>query len=248
MTTGCVAAVDLGATSGRVMIGQVGPDELSVEAVHRFPNQPVRTLDGLHWNILELYRNVLEGLRQAVAAEPGLISVGIASWAVDYGLVRGQSMIGNPFHYRDERTAAGVEAVHRVVDHDQLYRANGLQFQPFNTLYQLAVERDAGRLDDAGRRVAHPGSAELLADRREQWPSTPTPRPPGCSTSDRSMERGSDHRAGVPEVAAASAGRPLVVASAGCWIRWRPRSGRRPMSRWWPSDRTTPPRPWWPFR
>jgi rhamnulokinase len=147
MTSGCVAAVDLGATSGRVMIGRVGPDELSVQAVHRFPNQPVRTLDGLHWNILELYRNVLEGLRQAVAAEAGLISVGIASWAVDYALVRGQSMINNPFHYRDERTAAGVDAVHRVVDHDQLYRVNGLQFQPFNTLYQLAVERAAGRLD-----------------------------------------------------------------------------------------------------
>ena len=91
---------------------------------------------------------MLEGLRQAVAAEAGLISVGIDSWAVDYALVRGQGMINNPFHYRDERTAAGVEAVHRVVDHDQLYRANGLQFQPFNTLYQLAVERDAGRLDD----------------------------------------------------------------------------------------------------
>ena len=148
MTTGCVAAVDLGATSGRVMLGRVGPDELSVEAVHRFPNQPVRTLDGLHWNILELYRNVLEGLRQAVAAEPELISVGIASWAVDYGLVRDRSMINNPFHYRDERTVAGVEAVHQVVGRDQLYRSNGLQFQPFNTLYQLAVERDAGRLDD----------------------------------------------------------------------------------------------------
>jgi len=148
MTSGCVAAVDLGATSGRVMIGRVGPEELSVEAVHRFPNQPVRTLDGLHWNILELYRNVLEGLRQAVVAEAGLISVGIDSWAVDYGLVRGQSMINNPFHYRDERTAAGVKAVHRVVDRDQLYRANGLQFQPFNTLYQLAADHEAGRLDD----------------------------------------------------------------------------------------------------
>ena len=130
------------------MIGRVGPDELSVQAVHRFPNQPVRTLDGLHWNILELYRNVLEGLRQAVAAEPGLISVGIDSWAVDYALVQGPSMINNPFHYRDERTAAGVAAVHRVVGHDELYRANGLQFQPFNTLYQLAADHQAGRLDD----------------------------------------------------------------------------------------------------
>ena len=79
-----VAAVDLGASSGRVMLGRVGPDELRLDAVHRFPNDPVRTLDGLHWNILELYRNVLLGLRQAYAAEPGLASIGIDSWAVDY--------------------------------------------------------------------------------------------------------------------------------------------------------------------
>ena len=56
--------------------------------MHRFPNQPVRTADGLHWNILELYRSVLEGLRKAVAAEPALLSIGIDSWAIDYGLLR----------------------------------------------------------------------------------------------------------------------------------------------------------------
>ena len=62
MTIGWVAAVDLGATSGRVMLGHLGPDQLSVEAVHRFPNDPVRVADGLHWNILELYRNILDRL------------------------------------------------------------------------------------------------------------------------------------------------------------------------------------------
>ena len=144
---GSVAAVDLGATSGRVMVGRVGPEELSVEAIHRFPNNPVRTIDGLHWNILELYRNVLLGLRHAITAEPDLTSVGIDSWAVDYGLVRAGRMVNNPYHYRDERTAAGVEAVHRVVDPSRLYAANGLQFQPFNSVYQLAVDRDAGLLD-----------------------------------------------------------------------------------------------------
>ena len=71
MTSGWVAAVDLGATSGRVMLGRVGPDQLSVEAVHRFPNDPVRVTDGLHWNILELYRNLLIGLRKAVDTQPG---------------------------------------------------------------------------------------------------------------------------------------------------------------------------------
>ena len=71
MSSGWVAAVDLGATSGRVMLGHLGPDQLSVEAVHRFPNDPVRVADGLHWNILELYRNMLVGLRKAVSYAAG---------------------------------------------------------------------------------------------------------------------------------------------------------------------------------
>jgi len=148
-TPGWVAAVDLGATSGRVMLGHVGPDQLSVEVVHRFPNQPVRTAGGLHWNVLELYRNVLEGLRLAVAARPELASIGIDSWAVDYALLRGDRMVSSPFHYRDERTTRGVRAVHATVDRADLYAANGLQFLPFNTLYQLAADQADGMLDDA---------------------------------------------------------------------------------------------------
>jgi len=156
MTSGYVAAVDLGATSGRVMLGHVGPDELSVEAVHRFPNNPVRTPDGLHWSILELYRNMLVGLRKAVGAQPDLAGVGIASWAVDYGLVSGDRMINNPFHYRDERTARGVDLVHKIADHATLYAANGLQFQPFNSIYQLAVDHEAGVIDDTTRMLMIP--------------------------------------------------------------------------------------------
>jgi rhamnulokinase len=144
MTSGWVAAVDLGATSGRVMLGHLGPDQLSVEAVHRFPNDPVRTPDGLHWNILELYRNLLIGLRKAISAQPDLAGIGIDSWAVDYGLVNGDRLLNNPFHYRDERTARGVDLVHKIADHGTLYAANGLQFQPFNSVYQLAVDHEAG--------------------------------------------------------------------------------------------------------
>ena len=147
--SGYVVAVDLGATSGRVMLGQVGPGVLSVEAVHRFPNQPVLTTDGLHWNILELYRNVLVGLHKAIGQCPELVSVGIDSWAVDYGLVRGNRLISSPYHYRDERNAHGVELVHERVGHDALYEAGGLQFLPFNTLYQLAVDEADGLLDES---------------------------------------------------------------------------------------------------
>ena len=156
MTSGWVAAVDLGATSGRVMLGHLGPDLLSVEAVHRFPNDPVRIPDGLHWNILELYRNLLIGLRKAVDAQPDLAGIGIASWAVDYGLLSGDRLINNPFHYRDERTARGVDLVHKIADHATLYATNGLQFQPFNSIYQLAVDHEAGVIDDAARMLMIP--------------------------------------------------------------------------------------------
>jgi rhamnulokinase len=154
--SGWVAAVDLGATSGRVMLGHVGPDQLSVEAVHRFPNDPVRIPDGLHWNILELYRNILIGLRKAVADQPDLAGIGIDSWAVDYGLVSGNRLIDNPFHYRDERTARGVDLVHKIADHASLYASNGLQFQPFNSIYQLAVDHEAGVIDDSTRMLMLP--------------------------------------------------------------------------------------------
>jgi rhamnulokinase len=155
-SAGWVAAVDLGATSGRVMLGHLGPDQLSVEAVHRFSNDPVRVIDGLHWNILELYRNLLIGLRKAVVEQPDLAGVGIDSWAVDYGLVSGDRLISNPFHYRDERTARGVDLVHKIADHASLYATNGLQFQPFNSIYQLAVDQEAGVINSTTRMLMLP--------------------------------------------------------------------------------------------
>ncbi|GAA5202922.1 rhamnulokinase family protein [Microbacterium jejuense] len=147
MTGGVVAAVDLGATSGRVMLGYVDDGELRLEQVARFPNGPVDGPDGgLHWDFTALYRHIVEGLTEALRREPGIASIGIDSWAVDYGLVHGDEVLGEPFHYRDERTARGVDSVHRAAPSAELYRRNGLQFLPFNTLYQYAVEE---RLADA---------------------------------------------------------------------------------------------------
>jgi rhamnulokinase len=143
---GTVAAVDLGATSGRVMLGHIGAGELTLIPVARFPNTPVRTPDGYHWNILELYRSITAGLTHAAREAPEVESIGIDSWAVDYGLLRGGRLLGIPYHYRDERNQQGVDDVHAVVPFDELYRQNGLQFLPFNTVYQLAAERRAGTL------------------------------------------------------------------------------------------------------
>ncbi|HET6560385.1 MAG TPA: rhamnulokinase family protein [Marmoricola sp.] len=142
-----VAAVDLGASSGRVMVGEVGPDHLRLRAVARFGNEPVRLPDGLHWNVVELYRQALLGMRAAVASTPGLVSVAVDSWAVDYALLRERSLIGLPFHYRDERCADGVASVHAVVGAEELYGRNGLQHLPFNTVFQLAADSLVGLAD-----------------------------------------------------------------------------------------------------
>jgi len=145
--TKAVAAVDLGATSGRVMLGYVGHNELRLVPVSRFPNGPVTGPGGeLHWDITGLYEHALAGLIVAGRQEPGLVSVGIDSWAVDYALLSSGGMLGEPFHYRDARTARGVAAVHERVAASTLYASTGLQHLPFNTVFQLAEDAAAGRL------------------------------------------------------------------------------------------------------
>jgi rhamnulokinase len=134
------AAVDLGASSGRVMLGRVGPDHLELTEVHRFRNGGVRLPDGLYWDVLGLYTDVLTGLR-AAARQERLAGLAIDSWAVDYGLLDARGVLcGNPRHYRDPRTDVVIDDVHAKVDRARLYGVTGLQFLPFNTLYQLAAE------------------------------------------------------------------------------------------------------------
>jgi len=133
-----LAAVDLGASSGRVMLGRVGASELELTEVHRFWNGPVRVRDTLHWDILSLYRETLVGLTKAGSVD----GIGIDSWAVDYGLLdRDGKLLGNPVHYRDARTIGVMERLLQTVPADDLYAVTGLQQLPFNTIYQLAAER-----------------------------------------------------------------------------------------------------------
>jgi rhamnulokinase len=143
---GNYAAVDLGASSGRVMVGEVAPGSLKLDQVHRFANVPVRAAGTLHWDILGLYRGVLDGLR---AAGGGLTSVGIDSWAVDYGLLDGSgALLGNPVHYRDGRTG-GIPAE----DH---YTTTGLQHLSFTTVYQLAAAAGSPQLEVAEKLLLIP--------------------------------------------------------------------------------------------
>ena len=150
-----VAAVDLGATSGRVIVGHVGDGRVRLDPVVRFPNIPVRTIDGLHWNILELYRHVLAGLTEASRSND-LVSVGVDSWGVDYGLLRHGELAGIPYHYRDERTAAASERVLKQINAAELYTRTGLQHMPINTIMQLADDAEKGRLAGADRMLLIP--------------------------------------------------------------------------------------------
>nr|WP_234439903.1 rhamnulokinase family protein [Streptomyces bicolor] len=125
------------------MVGRVGPDSLELTEAHRFPNRPVRVPEGLRWDVLGLYAGVLEGLRTAGQVD----SVGIDSWAVDYGLLDADgALLGNPVHYRDSRTEGVAEKVWATVPAEELYAATGLQYAPFNTLYQLTAARASAQL------------------------------------------------------------------------------------------------------
>jgi len=149
-----VAAVDLGASSGRVMLGEVGDGVLNLTEVHRFWNGPVQLRDTLHWDILHLHRSMLEGLTQAGPLD----AIGIDSWAVDYGLLDSTGrLLGNPVHYRDSRTDGVMEKVLERVTAAELYEITGLQQLPFNTIYQLAAE---GLLEHADKMLMIP---DLLA-------------------------------------------------------------------------------------
>ncbi|RSM68609.1 rhamnulokinase [Actinoplanes sp. ATCC 53533] len=118
------------------MVGRAGPGSLSLAAVNRFANEPVRAGGTLYWDILALYRGVLEGLRLAGPVD----GIGIDSWAVDYGLLDATgALLGNPVHYRDARTDGAAARVAAVVGEDKLYALTGLQKLPFNTIYQLVA-------------------------------------------------------------------------------------------------------------
>ncbi len=133
-----------------MVLGVVQDHELHVEEVARFWNGPVTVSGMLHWDALALYRSILDGLRKAGRQADRLDSVGIDSWGVDFGLLdRDGRLLGNPVHYRDRRTEVVIESVLRQIPAADLYRRTGIQFQPFNTLYQLIAAAGTAQLEAA---------------------------------------------------------------------------------------------------
>jgi rhamnulokinase len=144
-------AFDLGAESGRGVLGLFDGGQLRLEVVHRFPNGAVRTLDTLHWDVLRLYSEMLVALRKCAVEQGGVDSLGVDTWGVDFALLgRGGVLLGNPRHYRDPHTETVMDEAFRRVPRLDVFRQTGIQFMRFNSLFQvLALQRDRSPLLDA---------------------------------------------------------------------------------------------------
>ena len=142
-------AIDIGASSGRHIVGWMENGEIKTQEVYRFPNG-VREQDGhLIWDIDALEKHVKAGVDEALRQYPGIGSLSIDTWGVDYVLMNGSDPVLPCYAYRDNRTEAVIEKVHEKMAFSELYRRTGIQFQPFNTIYQLYADKLAGRLENA---------------------------------------------------------------------------------------------------
>ena len=148
-------AVDLGAESGRIVAGRYNGVSIHLSEVHRFTNAPVDIGGALHWNFSELWDNIVQGLKLAAECYGRqIVSIGVDTWAVDYGLIDAQgNLLGEPRHYRDSRTDGMQEEAFKRVPRREIYERTGIQFLPFNTIYQLIAEAKANT--HAYRDAAH---------------------------------------------------------------------------------------------
>lgn len=150
-------AFDLGAESGRAILGRFDDGRLALEEVHRFPNTPLREAGSLRWDVRRLWSEMQRPLESG--ALPELAGAGVDTWGVDYALLEGGgSLVENPYHYRDARTEGVMEQVFRRVPRERIYSITGIQFLPFNTLYQLyaACHATPGALERAQALVTIP--------------------------------------------------------------------------------------------
>jgi len=139
MVSSAHVAVDLGAESGRVILGKLVDNHLQLQEVYRFPNGGVRLGSHLFWDVLRLWSEIRTGIFQAANQSDGnLLSIGLDTWGVDFGLLdASDNLIGNPYHYRDDRTNGVMESVFGIVHRDDVYAQTGIQFMQLNSLYQL---------------------------------------------------------------------------------------------------------------
>jgi len=140
-------AIDIGASSGRHIIGYLKNGQIITEEIYRFPNG-VKNVNGhLVWDIDSLFKEILTGLKKAKKLNKIPEVIGIDTWAVDYALLdENDKLIDCIYAYRDNRTEKSIPEVHHTIPHEKLYERCGIQYQPFNTIYQLYEDKMSGRL------------------------------------------------------------------------------------------------------
>ncbi|GCE16248.1 hypothetical protein KDK_00480 [Dictyobacter kobayashii] len=168
-------AFDLGASSGRAVVGQFNGEKLTIIDTHRFPNEPVHVLKHMHWDILRLFHEIKQGLIQTrLKGHADIQSIGIDTWGVDFGLLNAQGeLLGNPYHYRDTHTNGMMEQVFQQVSQEEIFQRTGIQFISFNTIYQLmALQRSSSLLlDQASTLLLIPELLRyfLTGERLSEW-------------------------------------------------------------------------------
>ena len=141
-------AIDIGASSGRHIVGWKEDSVVHTREVYRFPNGVKEENGHLVWDVRKLFSNVVTGILEAFKQYPEIESLSIDTWGVDYVLLKSDEEVYPVYAYRDSRTEAIIPQVHEKVPFSELYSHTGCQFQPFNTIYQLYDEKMNGRLED----------------------------------------------------------------------------------------------------
>ncbi len=137
-------AFDLGAESGRAVLGMLDAGKLSLKEIHRFANPTGRMSGHLHWNLLAQWEELKTGLRKAASGGATIDGLGVDTWGVDFGLIgHGGEILGYPYHYRDGRTDGMLDAVFNLVPREQVFAETGVQFMQLNSLYQLFAMKRA---------------------------------------------------------------------------------------------------------
>ena len=161
MSAAHVIAIDLGASSGRVMDAAFDGAQLRLQEAHRFPNIPVQTPTRLHWDVLRLWHEITQG----IGAVAGASSIGLDCWGVDYALLDSAGeLLANPAHYRDPRTDGAMEWVFQSMPRREIFARTGIQFMPLNGLFQLA----AG-IRDGSPELEHAATLLTIADLFNYW-------------------------------------------------------------------------------
>ena len=152
-------AIDLGASSGRGIVGSFDGKKLSLKEIHRFSNDPVILCGRMYWDILRIFHEIKQTIRKTVLDGDAIRSIGIDTWGVDYALLdKSGKMLSNPRHYRDTRTEGIVSYVGRFFAPSELYAVTGIQSMNFNTVFQLAADLrdDAQMIENASRMLNIP--------------------------------------------------------------------------------------------